>query len=99
MKVMLTSSLGGSNKVDGIRIPCVLIQQNGLLESLKSIWIQNANVLIVCADPSDYDKNDSVCNCLREALPMSGLSVSTVCIVGLEKFRKRVRGKIRGIYP
>ena len=55
MKIMLTSSLGGSTKVNGIRIPSVLNQQNGLLECLKSIWTPNANVLIICADPSDHD--------------------------------------------
>lgn len=78
MKVMLTSSLGGSNKENGIRVPSVLIQRNGLLEKLKSMWIPRANVLIVCADPSDYEKNDSVCDCLKESLPMSGLSISHI---------------------
>ena len=61
MKVMLTSSLGGSSKVNGTRVPSVLIQHNGLLDNLKSIWIQDAKVLIICADPTDYVKNDSVC--------------------------------------
>lgn len=75
---MLTSSLGGSTKVNGTRVPSVLIQHNGLLDSLKSIWTQNANVLIICADPSDYHKNDSVCNCLKKSLPMSGLSISRI---------------------
>ena len=78
MKVMLTSSLGGSSKVNGIRVPSVLIERNGLLDSLKSIWIADANVLIICADPSDYEKNDSVCACLKESLPMSGLSISAI---------------------
>jgi dipeptidase E len=78
MKVMLTSSLGGSSKVNGIRVPSILIQRNGLLDNLKSIWITDANVLIICADPSDYEKNDSVCACLKEALPMSGLSISHI---------------------
>ena len=78
MKAMLTSSLGGSCKVNGTRIPSVLIQYNGLLDRLKSIWIQNAKVLIICADPTDYEKNDSVCACLKEAFPMSGLSVSYI---------------------
>ena len=50
MKAMLTSSLGGSSKINGTRIPSVLIQYNGLLDRLKSIWIQNARVLIICAD-------------------------------------------------
>ena len=78
MKVMLTSSLGGSSKVNGIRVPSVLIQRNGLLDNLKSIWIADANVLIICADPSDHEKNDSVCACLKESLPTSGLSISYI---------------------
>ena len=78
MKAMLTSSLGGSSKVNGIRVPSVLIQYNGLLDRLKSIWIQNAKVLIICADPTDYEKNDSVCSCLKESFPMSGLSISYI---------------------
>ena len=78
MKVMLTSSLGGSSNVNGTRVPSILIQHNGLLDSLKSIWKQNASVLIICADPYDYDKNDSVCACLRESFPMSGLSISHI---------------------
>lgn len=78
MKVMLTSSLGGCSKVNGIRVPSVLIQRNGLLDNLKSIWITDANVLIICADPSDHEKNDNVCACLKESLPMSGLSISHI---------------------
>lgn len=78
MKAMLTSSLGGAFKVNGTRVPSVFIQHNGLLDNLKSIWIQNAKVLIICADPTDYDKNDSVCSCLKESFPMSGLSVSHI---------------------
>lgn len=78
MKAMLTSSLGGSSKVNGTRVPSVLIQDNSLLDSLKSIWPQKANVLIICADPSDYNKNDSVCDCLKDSFPMSGLSISCI---------------------
>lgn len=75
---MLTSSLGGSFKVNGTRVPSILIQQNGLLDNLKSIWIQNAKVLIICGAPTGYEKNDSVYACLKEAFPMSGLSVSYI---------------------
>lgn len=35
MKVMLTSSLGGSSKENGVRVPSVLIQRNGLLDNLR----------------------------------------------------------------
>ena len=37
MKAILTSSLGGSLKVDGKRIPTTLIEGNGLLATIKSI--------------------------------------------------------------
>ena len=76
MKAMLTSSLGGAIKMNGKRIPDVLIQRNGLLDKLKSIWTQDARVLIVCANPDNHEKNVGVYACLKEALSMSGLSVS-----------------------
>jgi hypothetical protein len=61
MKAILTSSLGGSTKINGKRVPTILIQTNGLLENLKKIWINNAKVLIICGSPYEYEKNDSVC--------------------------------------
>ena len=76
MKAFLTSSLGGSFKVDGKRVPSVLLTNNGLLEMLKEEWTDNAKVMIICASPHEYEKNDSVCECLKEAFPMSGLNIS-----------------------
>ncbi len=76
MKAILTSSLGGSIKVDGKRVPSVLLEENNLLKTLREIWTDNAKVMLVCASPDDYEKNDSVCACMREAFPMSGLSIS-----------------------
>lgn len=76
MKAFLTSSLGGSVKIDGRRIPSVLLAENGLSDTLRTVWVDNARIMIVCASPKDYEKNDSVCACMREAFPMSGLSVS-----------------------
>lgn len=78
MKVILTSSLGGSKKVNGIRIPATLIEENGLLDKIKSIWKDNAKVIMFCASPNDYMKNDSVYNCFKQAFPMSGLYFSTL---------------------
>lgn len=78
MKAMLTSSLGGSIKIEGKRVPSVLIEKNGLLDNLRSIWPQDAKVLIVCSDPNDYEKNDSVYICLKESFPMSGLPITTI---------------------
>lgn len=76
MRAILTSSLGGSVKVDGSRIPSPLLEDNGLTRRLREVWRDDAKVMIVCASPNDFEKNDSVCACMREAFPMSGLSVS-----------------------
>ena len=54
MKVMLASALGATRKMNGTKIPSVLIQRNGFLERLKLIWSQNAKVLIICGDPCGY---------------------------------------------
>ena len=78
MKVMLTSALVATRKVNGTKVPSVIIQCNGFLERLKSIWVQNAKVLIICGSPSDYKKNDSLCNDLKDSFCMSGLSVSYI---------------------
>lgn len=78
MKVLLTSSLGGSSTVAGKRVPSILIEENGLLTKLKSIWPQSANVLVICADPNDYGKNDCVYTCLKDAFPMSGLPITSI---------------------
>ena len=78
MKALLASSLGGSVKVEGMRFPSKLIQENDLNENLKAIWPDHANVLFVCADPNDHERNDGILNCLRESFPMSGLTLSDV---------------------
>ncbi len=78
MKVMLTSSLGGASKLNGVRVPSDLVQRNGLLDKLRTIWTPNAKVLIICADPDDFKKNDEVCSCLEKSLLMSGLSISGI---------------------
>lgn len=78
MITILTSHIGGAYKVDGKRLPGPIADKNGLLGKLKDIWPQDARVLMICADPEDYEKNDAVLYCYKEALPMSGLKVSSI---------------------
>lgn len=75
MIAILTSSLGGSRKADGRRYPAPLLGQNGLVEQIKSVWKENSNVLLIGASPEEYERNDGILYCQREAFPMSGLSV------------------------
>ncbi|MBD5473600.1 MAG: type 1 glutamine amidotransferase-like domain-containing protein [Lachnospiraceae bacterium] len=78
MNIILTSSLGGSVKINGRWVPSTILTNNGLLDKLKELWVEDSKVMIICASPNDYERNDSVCACLREAFPMSGLSISYI---------------------
>ncbi|MBR5961401.1 MAG: Type 1 glutamine amidotransferase-like domain-containing protein [Clostridia bacterium] len=78
MNVILTSHLGGSYRENGKRIPAMLMEDNGLLEKLRSLWPDSARVLMICADPADYVKNDTVLSCFTQAFPMSGLDYASL---------------------
>ena len=78
MTAILTSSLGGQIKVDGKRIPTTLPETNGFLKTLKSLWRRDSKAIIISGSPSYYDKNDEVLACLKESIPMSGLSISEI---------------------
>lgn len=51
MKVIMTSSIGGSIKENGNRIPTQLLGYNGLLEKLQREWVKQAKVLIIAGSP------------------------------------------------
>lgn len=76
MKVILTSSLGGSMKVDGRRIPIPLMGENGQLDQIEVFWRENSRILLISGTPDDYTRNDAIINCLKESFRMSGLEFS-----------------------
>ncbi len=78
MKAYLTSSIGGSIKEDGKRIPDKLFWYNGFLDRLKKDWVPDSRMLFIAASPEDYEKNDEVCECFRHSFPMSGLSIASL---------------------
>lgn len=92
MKAILASSIGGQKKANGKRIPALLLNDNGLLDTIRSFWKDDSRVLIISGSPEFYDKNDSVLFCLSRAFPMSGLSTS-----GFFMCDKRNREIIQGL--
>lgn len=76
MKAILTSSLGGSIKKDGQRIPTPLLGDNGLIEKIKEYWKDDAKILMISASPDEYERNDGIISCLKHSFPMSGLNFS-----------------------
>ena len=79
MIAILTSHLGGSYKVDGRRLPRPIAEENGLLGKLKDIWPSDARVLMICADPVDYEKNDAENIFPEEIAPQSHKKVYWKC--------------------
>ncbi len=75
---MMTSTLGVTTKIDGKKVSSKIIEKNGLLNRLKSIWPENANVLFLASDPDNYKNNDKRFGLLKESLSMSGLSVKMI---------------------
>lgn len=59
MKLFLTSSIGGSYKVNGNRVPCPLDNSNHFLEILSQHWSDNCKCIIISADPENISVNDS----------------------------------------
>lgn len=73
MIAILTSSLGGSYKVNGRRVPTYLLNENGLTDKIKHFWKNDSKVLIISAGPEEFERNDSILFCQKEAFAMSGL--------------------------
>lgn len=93
MKVILTSSLGGSIKTSGSRIPIPLMDENGQLNKIKAFWHENSKILLISGTPDDYDRNDEIISCLKESFHMSGLSFSffALCDTRTEELAGQLR--------
>ena len=92
MKAILTSSIGGSIKADGRRIPIPLMGENGQLDKIKAFWRENSKILLISASPDDYERNDGIINCLKDSFRMSGLrfSLFEMCDARTEEIVERI---------
>lgn len=76
MTVIMTSALGGYIKTDGQRIPGGILTENGMLDTIRACWPNRARVMMICASPDRYEKNDSIAQCFTKSLPLNGLPIS-----------------------
>ena len=76
MTLFLTSHIGGSERVNGKRVPSSLLQDNGFVEKLKERWPEQARILLIAADPTDHEKTDSMKACFLYAFPHHTLAVA-----------------------
>ena len=80
LKIVLTSCFWDFNLVNGREVPSLLIRRNGLSDAFRSVWTENARVLIISSDPEDTEGNDFVCSLMKESFLMSGLGISHIDI-------------------
>lgn len=76
MKLFLTSSIGGSYKENGIRIPCALYGENNFLNLLREYWSINSKCLLLSSDPDNVEINNSFKEVFTEAFRISNLQLS-----------------------
>ncbi|SEW46296.1 Type 1 glutamine amidotransferase-like domain-containing protein [[Clostridium] fimetarium] len=76
MKLFLTSSIGGSYKENGRRIPCALMNENHFLDHIKKYWTNNSKCLLVSAEPDNQELSNSLKIVFTEAFKLSNLSLS-----------------------
>ncbi|MBR2342755.1 MAG: Type 1 glutamine amidotransferase-like domain-containing protein [Clostridia bacterium] len=80
MKILLTSCFCDYFERDGREAPSVIIRRGGLLDTVKSIWKNNARVLVIASDPDDHRGNDEMARRMLDTFLMSGLSVSSLLV-------------------
>lgn len=75
MTIFLTSHIGGWKRDGGAKTPVPLSPDNGLVDNLKRVWPENARVLFIAAAADSYERNDSIAEIFRQALPMTDLPI------------------------
>ena len=80
-KIFLTSNLGCSYKIDGVRYPKVIDNVNGIIEQLKQNLNNENNFLFFASSPDDYEKNDSQSYTTFKSFNMSGFNFKNLIIV------------------
>ena len=78
MKLFLTSSIGGSYKENGRRIPCALMNENHFLDHIKKYWTNNSKCLLISSEPDNEEMSNSFKTVFTEAFKISKLSLSEI---------------------
>lgn len=80
-KVFLTSDIGCSKKVNGVRITKEIENKNGLVDQLKSQIGKTDTFVFVASSPDNYEKNDSYANGIFQGFKMSGFDFNKLILI------------------
>lgn len=73
MKAIITSTLGKSTEINGVKCPAPICSENGLLDTIRRCWPENAKVLCIYSSPEEYESNDIRFAELQTSFQLSGL--------------------------
>ena len=79
--VFLTSSPCDDDVPEGVDLPCIFFERNSFVENLKKRVPDEARLLVVSADPHDYDMNDEMTNTFADCFEFHGMELSEVNIL------------------
>lgn len=77
----LVSDLGTSEKVDGVRVACKAVYQNGLIELLKKDIKKFDTLVFVASNPTGYEKTDNYAEMTFEGLKLSGIEFKNLIVL------------------
>lgn len=66
---------------NGVRKPCVIPDENGILTLIRENLIHQDQLLIIANDPQDFVANDDVATVLASAFKMTGIKFKQVTIL------------------
>ena len=73
LRIFLTSDLGCSTKVGGVRISQEINNINGLVDQIKKELIKTDKMVFIVSSPTNYDLNDNYANQTFESFRKSGI--------------------------
>lgn len=76
MVVFLTSSPCDDNVPEGVKLPCILNEENGFVERMRSWWRPDSKGVIIAAYPCNFALNDEMRDTFEKAFAYHGLTFS-----------------------
>ena len=80
-KIFLTSNLGCSYKVNGIRVAKPIDNENKIIEQIKTNLSKENIMLFICSSPDDYERNDNHAKITFDSFNMSGFNFKKLIII------------------
>ena len=81
MVVFLTSDVGASKKVNGVRVVSKLNNTNKFVENLQKYTKGGENFVFIVSNPNSYDINDSYAKLTFDSFNMSGFDFKNLRII------------------